>query len=441
MNRAAKNKARITIVLVLLLLSIFPLVCFWEDVWISTLWIDVVAPVSLSERSANQLLPISVHNPPGDFCMFSTQLRERSRPIYARLEADLRKYSKMDRVQREKLIGDCRNSGGSCSVLSIRGGKIFVSKLGAGIETRHAETLRHLKRVAEKFFPLPDVDFAVDTDDGSSDTGQLPRFMLCGFIHAPQGIMVPDFSFFDYPITKCPGESSHLFRDFIRNATERLHVMKQDPRKFVTAKKNDIFWRGARLNNPTRVDQLDRILKTMSGNAEGYDLKLMEWVSNTLEGNNAANGCVTMHDHCDHRFLLHLQGNTYSSRLKYLLLCGSVVFMPQQEFEEWWYPAFPTADVVDENNGAIVHVRKDVSDIHTQFEKFFHNRHATKRTIETGLRTLELAVDVFSEKNVDCYWGTVLVGASKAWGPILNGTIGRPIEDILENPFESFNDL
>ena len=81
--------------LVLLLLSIFPLVCFWEDVWISTLWIDVVAPVSLSERSANQLLPISVHNPPGDFCMFSTQLRERSRPIYARLEADLRKYSKM----------------------------------------------------------------------------------------------------------------------------------------------------------------------------------------------------------------------------------------------------------------------------------------------------------------------------------------------------------
>ena len=407
----------------------------------------IMMPVGIREQNHNSIesqVPahtLSVHSPPGDYCIFTQQVTDRVSAIYQRLEQDLRKYANMNQIQREELIDSCRNAGGSCSILSIRKGFVFVSKLGSGVETRHAEMLRHLQRVAEKFFPLPDLDFTIDTEDGSSDTGQLPRFMLCGFVQAPQGIMVPDFSFFDYPITKCPGEASHRFEDFISNATERSWSMNRNPWRFVNSKRNDIFWRGAPLNNPTRVKQLQRILETIPAYPETYNLKLMEWVSNTLDGNNTAKGCIKMHDHCDHRFLLHLQGNTYSSRLKYLLLCGSVVFMPQQEFEEWWYPAFPAADTVDEDNEVIVHVRKDMSDMHEKFSQYFHPNHATPRAVKTSQRTLNFALDVFSQQNVDCYWGTVLIGASRAWGTIMNGTVGRPLEEVLEDPLVGFNDL
>lgn len=39
---------------------------------------------------------------------------------------------------------------------------------------------------------------------------------------------------------------------------------------------------------------------------------------------------------------MHLTGGTYSSRLKYLLLCGSVVFHERDTvFKEWWYEFLP----------------------------------------------------------------------------------------------------
>ncbi len=41
------------------------------------------------------------------------------------------------------------------------------------------------------------------------------------------------------------------------------------------------------------------------------------------------------------RYLLHMRGQTYSARLKYLLACGSAVVFPwlSEEPQEWWYPA------------------------------------------------------------------------------------------------------
>ena len=52
---------------------------------------------------------------------------------------------------------------------------------------------------------------------------------------------------------------------------------------------------------------------------------------------------VTLMDTCNKKYLLHMRGCTYSSRLKYLLLCGSVVFTQQNPYnEEWWYDFLPT---------------------------------------------------------------------------------------------------
>merc|ERR1711933_425316 len=62
----------------------------------------------------------------------------------------------------------------------------------------------------------------------------------------------------------------------------------------------------------------------------------MEWRTNSITGKNRALGCVGLLEHCRYRYLAFLNGNTYSSRFKYQLLCGSCVFASRQPWVEWW---------------------------------------------------------------------------------------------------------
>ena len=285
------------------------------------------------------------------------------------------------------------------------------------------------------------MDFAIDHDDGLAETGYLPLFMLCSFIQAPQGIMIPDFSFYNWPSSRCPGENSRLFDDFVFNSSGRLDAMIKNQTRFFESKKNDLFWRGASLMNPKREQQLEKISNASNIPENAVDAKLMEWIFDANNGENLSSQCVTMNDHCDHRFLLHLQGNTYSSRLKYLLMCGSVVLMPQQEYEEWWYPAIPSADVANEDNEIVVHIKNDISDFSEKFKLFHDPNITTGRAIRTSRRALEFSLEVFSEKSVDCYWGSVIIGAARAWGRLLDKELGVPLEEVLMNPNAGFSNL
>ena len=46
---------------------------------------------------------------------------------------------------------------------------------------------------------------------------------------------------------------------------------------------------------------------------------------------------VSLADHCRHKLLLHLAGNTYAARLKYLLACGAAVVAPESVWSEFWH--------------------------------------------------------------------------------------------------------
>lgn len=402
---------------------------------------DELSVSSLTPDPASlDLSPLSLLNPPGDYCMFAPHAKKLLTPIYTRLEQEFRKYANMNRVERQSYLTRCKESPDSCTFISIRAGKVYIVQSGRGFENRNHETLSLLARITSMFELLPDVDFAIDHDDGKQDTGFLPRFMFASFIQAPQGIMIPDFSFFDWKTSLCPGEFSRSFDEFLNNATFRVRRMEYDPADFLSKKRDDLFWRGAPLNNPKRNEQLEAILRTSSLPAQVLNLKFMEWTDRN--GVRSANGCVSMHDHCAHRYLLHLQGNTYSSRLKYLLLCGSVVFMPQQEYEEWWYPAIPGADSAIASNEIVIHVKSDVSDLDSKVDLFRdESGDPTERATQTALRSLNFSLTVFSHQSVNCYWGSVIIGAARAWGRIINGTRGKPIDEVLNHPSEQFSYL
>ena len=46
-----------------------------------------------------------------------------------------------------------------------------------------------------------------------------------------------------------------------------------------------------------------------------------------------------LHDFCEFRHLLHLAGCSWSSRLKYLMLCRATIVFPKSPYLEFWYRA------------------------------------------------------------------------------------------------------
>ncbi len=382
------------------------------------------------------------------YCVWTGHDTEYIDPIFQRLYVDMVKYSNMNGEQRLRMMDLCKQAQGVCTAITIRGGQLFVKQLGTGVFTRHIHVLQLFSRVSKKFYPLPDVDLVFETSDGNPDTGGTPRLMLGVYRPAPQGIMIPDETFYDFPEAICPGEGSHKFADFIQNATLRhAQMVHRGVSSVISNRVNEIFWRGARLTNPVRMQQLEKILNlARESNRTIFNIQPMQWVANSPLGKNAANGCVSLNDHCNYRYLLHLRGNTYSSRLKYLLLCGSVVFMPRQEYEEWWYPAIPSPEVRREDNEIIIETQDDISDFHEHFSHMYTTDESlpSERIQKTSLRTIEFALTVFSEKTVDCYLAALIHQAASSWGAILPNGTGRPVESILNSsssPVEAFSDL
>lgn len=63
------------------------------------------------------------------------------------------------------------------------------------------------------------------------------------------------------------------------------------------------------------------------------DVKVWDW-----EKDVARQDFFGLPEHCRSRYLLNWPGNSYSARLKYLLLCGSVVVHSDNGWYEFYYP-------------------------------------------------------------------------------------------------------
>ena len=398
----------------------------------SIFWKDPV--LEMKEFNTGRL--ISRLSPNAPMCMFNDSEYAWIRPIFERLEKRFTKFKGLSQDRLKEYVALCKDDPGFCQAISIRDGVLYVHQMGTGFQTRHSDTIRLLDRIVKKFYPLPDVDMMVNTGDGGNDAKGLPLMMINDRIANPGGIPVPDWSFHDWATSQCPGEKSHRFVDFMKNTTKRYKEFLDDPQTFLKKKQNKMFWRGAELAG--RGDVIKKIINSRPESIPEsfYDVMTMAWIQNQANGNNAAVNCVSMNEHCSYRFLLHLRGLTSSNRLKYLLLCGSIVVMPKQEFDEWWFPA------ILPNNEMMVEVEGDVSEIHKHLTALYSEDEniVNDRLISMSRKNLEFATTVFSEKSVDCYWATVMNAGGNTWGTIFSSQ-GKTVEESLKEEFEPFSDL
>lgn len=89
-----------------------------------------------------------------------------------------------------------------------------------------------------------------------------------------------------------------------------------------------LFFRGAATGQ--RNQSLD---PDLSADYPGVlDIQLVNWTSPAERQR-----FVPLTEHCAHKLLLHLAGNSYAGRLKYLMACGSAVVLPDSPWHEYWY--------------------------------------------------------------------------------------------------------
>lgn len=345
--------------------------------------------------------------------------------LYDQAEIDFQKYRKgLNPQQKANYRSFCAKVlKSSCIALTILKGRIFVRHFFPGYQTRHRATLHAIYRVAQRFGPLPDAEFVVEVTDGQLGTMfDLPIFMITRPRDSQVGILYPDFTFYTWPEAACPPERSHGYSYLYYLYEREAQKAEAQPDEYWNAKEDTLFWRGGRIGNPHR----DMAVQVFEGKL-ATDIQYMLWTNTSITGVNGAPGCVGLLEHCKYRYLAFLDGNTYSSRFKYNLLCGSCVFASLPSWVEWWSRLFKA-------NEDYVEVGVDWRDAPQKHWETRWSVDGGRAIAENGRRK---ALEVLSEDAVDCYWLRLIELAAAVLPPPTQVDFetlpapARPIEDVL----------
>ena len=140
---------------------------------------------------------------------------------------------------------------------------------------------------------------------------------------------------------------------------------------------------------------------------------------------------VGLPDHCKSKYLLNWPGNSYSARLKYLMLCGSVVVHSDNDWFEFYYPLLTHGQQIMKL-GLLTEPR-DIS--HNLTALVQHLQQSPTRSQEIALAGQRFAYDVLSHDNIQQYWYKLL----KAYAALQTFTVelvpdAIPLGDSLSNP-------
>lgn len=311
----------------------------------------------------------------------------------------------------------------SCMTIIIRKGRIFVRHFYPGYQSRHRSTLYAIYRVAQRFGPLPDAEFVIEVTDGLLGTQyDLPIFMITRAASAQVGVLYPDFTFFSWPEAACPPERSHGYGYLYALYKRLAQTAAEHPEDSWASKEDILFWRGGRVHNQNR----ELAIKVFQ-DKPAVDIAFMDWRNTSITGINGAPGCVGLLEHCKYRYLAFLDGNTYSSRLKYNLLCGSCVLASRQPYVEWWTRHLKAGE-------DYVEVASDWSDAPQKHAQVRWSADGGQKVAESGRRK---ALELLSEDAVDCYWMRLIEKAAAILPPPPQVEIDdlppstKPIEDAL----------
>jgi len=339
--------------------------------------------------------------------------------IYEQIYRDLKRYEDLDFSRLAMYEGFCLRRKRACIRLRVVDGIPYVLDMFPGFQSRHRSTLHQLWRVLVRFGPLPNLEVTIDVTDGELQNIDLPILVITHKKEEPRGILYPDFTFYSWPESTCPpNEMSHDY-SYLYHQFKRWHH-----RHAPWLNRSDVvFWRGAPVDDG---QARQKVVQRFQREVAASDVKFMSWKAVSSTGVNEVQGCVGLLEQCRYRYLAFLAGTTYSSRIKYQLLCGSLVLAHELRFIEWWsHLLLPGVHYAP--------VATDWSDVSTLMELIRRKEVQARTLARQGQR---LAMTALSPDAVDCYWWKLLVLSSK-WLPLPTDPLpagARPLEDVLLLP-------
>lgn len=339
--------------------------------------------------------------------------------LYKQADSDFAEFRKgLSPQQETEYLDYCKNKD-SCITMAIKGGEAFVYDLDRGYQSRHEAVLHAIYRVLVRFGPIPDCLLTIEVSDGWNMAHEgLPIFTMTKKA-GDSGVLFPDFTFFSWPESQCPGERSHAY-NYLLGQFQKLAASEEEDRKAAWEAKTDLlFWRGAMTGNRAAIVQ------TLNG-VPHTDVALMHWSDNQVTGDNEAQGCATLLDNCKYKYLAFLNGNSYSSRLKYLMMCGSTIFASQQLWGEWWTGLL-------EAGKDYVQVSPTWQDASAKLEQLRSSADGGRAMAENARAKV---LDILSQDAVDCYWQHLFseAAANLPPPPAQLPPDAKPLEDVLLFP-------
>ena len=342
--------------------------------------------------------------------------------LYSQLLTEMQTFSKRKIVKEdiENMSASCAN----CHRIQIINNTLYhvPSKTAFEYETRSRSVKTVLKLVTDTFSNFTDMDLFFNVED-TTGLGHfndvlfnVPVFALTKSKKVKHGlrheniILMPCFTLWSWPEARTGRWKGKL--NSILNAGLRLKFEERTSKA---------FWRGV-FNNEGRSwfhslsvkypNLVDVQQNTWSGRANAI----------ALTGSEAY---TTLEDHCKFKYLLHIEGGSYSSRLKYLLLCGSTVIYDRgNHWDEYWY------HLLEHNQNVILFEKRGNEDEFKKLHEFLSKNEDKAK--EIGNQGRQLVSHYLSENAISCFWWKILDEYGKLIGykPTLHPD-AIPMEDYL----------
>ncbi|CAF1656072.1 unnamed protein product, partial [Adineta ricciae] len=169
-----------------------------------------------------------------------------------------------------------------------------------------------------------------------------------------------------------------------------------------------VFWRGV------GGWKRDWLINITFKYPQMIDIKEIHWKKN-IKGFpfDLSNSFTKLENHCHYKYLAHLEGNSYSARLKYLLLCASpVIHSPIQNWQEFWYHL-----LINQTN--ILFYQTNPLAFNQTIHLLTSNQTLSQQIGQNGQN---LVKKYLNEHAINCYWWKLIQQYSKliSYKPVLH---------------------
>ncbi|KAH8147252.1 uncharacterized protein LAJ45_08730 [Morchella importuna] len=311
----------------------------------------------------------------------------------------------------------------------IRDNQLYVITANDGINSRRLATLHSLHQaIITSPHPFPNSEFVLATGD-KLEGGYLAWAFARDVGETTNSTwLMPDFGHWSWPEPKVGSFIETLLK---ADAVDAEYISPRDGKYSLDGKENKLVWRGADLGLDIRKGLFDA-----TKDKPWSDIKTVDW------GNpeSVKNDLLTMSDHCRYKFLAHVEGYSYSGRLKYLQACHSVIIAHKLN----WVQHYHSLMVLQGPLQNFVEVKRDWSDLEEKIQFLMTN---PAKAEEIAARSREVWRRYLSPAATNCYWRRLFV----AWGELLDfepqfysdsitlGGKGKSGREWRGVPFESFS--